>query len=191
VEDGDRRMAVFICSEDYSSKSVAGGTSARFGSALERKEYFARLWADVADDAAVRAFHDHLTSVDLSDFDPEEIPETSIRKELMSYSACPAAKWIADWYSGEPMRLNNLVNGPSGVQIVETCEIEWTPGRHFPCSELFEMFKDYCQRNNVDKANVVEKDALAYTLRGQDFKEYLQAQARNNRRGWVLTKPRL
>ena len=188
VEDGDRRMAVFLCSEDYSKKAAAAGTSRRFGTVSERKGYFAQLWADVEDDAAVRAFYDHLVDVDLSDFDPEDIPETSIREELMQYSACPVAKWLADWRAGEPMRLRELGVGEYGQQINEVVEVQWEPGRHFPTMQMFEMFGDYCRRTHVDMGGTAEKDALSYTLRKKEFREYVQAQTRRNRRGWALVR---
>jgi Family of unknown function (DUF5906) len=80
IEPGDRRYFIV--------KST--------GALFENFEFFGRYWELVKSDAGARAFYDFLMTLDLTGFNPQKMPASSIRTALLPSSRDPIKDFLID-----------------------------------------------------------------------------------------------
>jgi hypothetical protein len=108
----DRRYCFIECSDDYCKKADFW------------KQFYKK---NVNDIGVIKGFYNHLMSLDVSERDWMNFPDTEFRKDIISVSIHPIIFWF-DRY------IHKMVNTEEKVGM----------------SQLFNSYKKYCSKNNIN-----------------------------------------
>ena len=91
------------------------------------------MLAAAADPEAPGAFLAWLMSIDLSDFNPAQVPTTQTKRELITASLLSSERFLQEILSNEPKHEGEEAGGPDHFQE--------------PCASLYQRYTQWCATN--------------------------------------------